>query len=39
MQVTQRVSDTLVRLPMFFELGAQVEEVIDVALAYFGPAE
>lgn len=39
MQVTQRVSDTLVRLPMFFELGAQVEEVIDVALAYFGPAD
>lgn len=34
MKVTQRVSDTLVRLPMFFELGAQVEEVIDIALNY-----
>ena len=39
MQVTQRVSDTLVRLPMFFELGAQVEEVIDIALDYFGPGK
>lgn len=41
MEVTQRVSDTLVRLPMFFELGSQVEDVIDAATEYFetaGPA-
>jgi dTDP-4-amino-4,6-dideoxygalactose transaminase len=35
MCVTQRISDTLVRLPMYFELGSQVEDVIDVALGYF----
>ncbi len=35
MDVTRRISDTLVRLPMFFELGSQVEDVIDVALDYF----
>jgi len=35
MDVTERISDTLVRLPMFFELGSQVEDVIDQALAYF----
>lgn len=35
MDVTRRVSDTLVRLPLFFDLGDKVEEVIDTALAYF----
>ena len=39
MDVTQRISETLVRLPMFFDLGSQVEEVIDVALDYFGQTE
>lgn len=34
MDVTDRISDTLVRLPMFFELGSQVEDVIDAALEY-----
>lgn len=38
MEVTQRISDTLVRLPMFFELGSQVEDVIDAAMDYFEPA-
>ena len=33
--VTDRISATLVRLPMFFELGSDVEDVIDVASAYF----
>jgi len=36
MTVTNRISETLVRLPMFFELGSQIEEVIDAALDYFG---
>lgn len=35
MNETQKISDTLVRLPMFFELGSQVEEVIDVATKFF----
>lgn len=35
MDVTNRVSETLVRLPMFFDLGSDVEHVIDAALAYF----
>lgn len=35
MKVTNRISDTLVRLPMFFDLGSQAEMVIDIALAYF----
>lgn len=35
MTVTRDVSETLVRLPMFFDLGADVETVIDVALSYF----
>lgn len=30
--VTDRVSETLVRLPMYFDLGSDVETVIDVAL-------
>lgn len=33
--VTNQISDTLVRLPIFFDLGAEVEHVIDVALDYF----
>lgn len=39
MDVTLRISETLVRLPMFFELGSQIEAVIDAALAYFGQTE
>lgn len=39
MLATQEISDTLVRLPMFFDLGSQVEEVIDVAMNYFEHAE
>lgn len=35
MSVTNQVSETLVRLPMFFDLGSDVEDVIDVALSYF----
>lgn len=39
MLATQQVSDTLVRLPMFFDLGSQVEEVIDVAMGFFDQVE
>jgi dTDP-4-amino-4,6-dideoxygalactose transaminase len=39
MNVTQRISETLVRLPMFFELGSQIEDVIDSALEYFSHTE
>ncbi|MFV0359655.1 dTDP-4-amino-4,6-dideoxygalactose transaminase [Tropicimonas sp.] len=35
MEVTDRISETLVRLPMFFDLGSGVETVIDAVLAYF----
>lgn len=35
MEVTNRVSETLVRLPMFFELDEQAEDVIALALAFF----
>lgn len=35
MHVTQKAANTLVRLPMFYDLGVQVETVIDVAKAYF----
>ena len=38
MEITDRGSSTLVRLPMFYDLGAQVEVVIDQALAYFTAA-
>ena len=38
MLATQAISDTLVRLPMFFDLGSQVEDVIDVAMDFFDPA-
>ena len=34
--VTDDISARLVRLPMFFELGIQVETVISKTLAYFG---
>ena len=34
MSVTDRVSDTLVRMPMFFDLGAEVETVIDAVSVY-----
>lgn len=36
---TETVGDTLVRLPMYFELGALVEDVIDVAMNFFEPAD
>ena len=39
MDVTDQTSEILVRLPMFFELGSRIEEVIDTALEYFGHAE
>lgn len=35
MLATQTISETLVRLPMYFELGSQVEDVIDAALGFF----
>ncbi|MBM1172022.1 dTDP-4-amino-4,6-dideoxygalactose transaminase [Microvirga arabica] len=38
LSITDRISETLVRLPMFFELGSQAEDVIDRAHAYFDPA-
>lgn len=38
LEVTNRIAETLVRLPMFFDLGAHIESVIDVALDYFAPA-
>lgn len=31
LSVTDRISDTLVRLPMFFDLGSDVETVIEIA--------
>ena len=39
MLTTQTISETLVRLPMYFELGSQVEDVIDVALTFFDRAD
>lgn len=41
MEVTDRISETLVRLPMFFDLGSDIEAVIDIAqevLAEIGAA-
>lgn len=35
MQITNDIADRLVRLPMFFELGADIETVIDVAHQFF----
>lgn len=35
MSVTNRVSETLVRLPMFFDLGSEVEDVIDHVTNFF----
>ena len=35
MEVTDRISGTLVRLPMFFDLGSEIEEVIEAVLAFF----
>jgi len=35
MTETDRVSDTLVRLPLFFDLESKVEEVIDCVLDFF----
>ena len=34
MDETVRTSDTLVRLPLYFDLGAEVETVIDVVTEY-----
>lgn len=34
MDVTLRVSETLVRLPMFFDLGSEVETVVDAVMAF-----
>jgi dTDP-4-amino-4,6-dideoxygalactose transaminase len=34
LEVTNRVSETLVRLPMFFDIGSLAEDVIDRALTY-----
>lgn len=34
MSVTDRVSNTLVRIPMFFDLGSEVETVIDAVSVY-----
>lgn len=39
MTVTDHISQTLVRLPMYFELGAEIERVIDVALTFFATEE
>jgi dTDP-4-amino-4,6-dideoxygalactose transaminase len=39
MLTTQAISETLVRLPMFFDLGSQIENVIDVAMSFFDRAE
>lgn len=36
MAVTQRVSETLVRLPMYFELGGDIETVIEFTLDTLG---
>lgn len=37
MDVTDSTARTLVRLPMFFDLGSDVEQVIDVVVDYFQP--
>lgn len=37
--VTQRVSETLVRLPMFFDLGSDIETVIDFTLKTLGSSK
>jgi len=36
---TVRISDCLVRLPMYFDLGSDIEEVIDHVHRFFGTAE
>ncbi|MCB1337293.1 MAG: dTDP-4-amino-4,6-dideoxygalactose transaminase [Maritimibacter sp.] len=38
-EVTERTWSTLVRLPMFYELGAQIDQVIERALEYFSRVE
>ncbi len=35
MTVTNDISDTLVRLPMYFDIGANIEHVLSAALDYF----
>ena len=36
MEVTNRISETLVRLPMYFGLGSDIEAVIEAAYDVFG---
>ena len=36
---TVRISDCLVRLPMYFDLGSAIEDVIDQVHGYFGTVE
>lgn len=36
---TVRISDCLVRLPMYFDLGREIEDVIDHVHGFFGTAE
>lgn len=36
LNVTDRVSETLVRLPMYYDLGSDIEKVISVALDFLG---
>ncbi|MEO0369370.1 MAG: dTDP-4-amino-4,6-dideoxygalactose transaminase, partial [Pseudomonadota bacterium] len=33
--VTNHISDTLVRLPMYFDLGSDIETVIEVVQSFF----
>ena len=39
MAVTNTIAETLVRLPMYFDLGADIEKVIVAALSYFERAK
>ena len=35
LSVTNNVSETLVRLPMYYDLGNDIERVLEVAFSYF----
>lgn len=39
MEVTDRISQTLVRLPMYFELGSEIERVIDASMTFLSAKE
>jgi dTDP-4-amino-4,6-dideoxygalactose transaminase len=39
LQVTDDVSERLVRLPLFFDLSSEMESVIDIGLSYFDGGE